>query len=102
MTCTLPYRGEMTGEDKAALAAEIADELQDSVGIGTEADRELTARCVIDRIEHALYQQGWMPPGTSDRVHAWVRQTAGLPEHHVNQSVLLSQLAELIQILQDR
>lgn len=90
----------MTEEDRQALAEQIAGELQDSVGIATGADRELTARVIVARIESTLRHLGWMPPGTSDRIHAWLRETGGLPEHHVNRDVLNSQLAELAQILQ--
>ena len=93
----------MTEEDKKILAADIADELEDSAyGIGTEADRERTAILVADRIEHALHRMGWRPPGTYSRVVHWAAQTGNLPEHHVNRSVLTSQLAELAQILHDR
>ncbi len=93
----------MTEEDKKALAAEIADELQDSAyGIATEADRRRTAVLVVDRIEHALYMGGWMPPRTYNRVHDWAMRTGELPEHHINQSVLTSHLAELSDILHDR
>lgn len=93
----------MTDEDKTALAAEIADELQDSAyGIETGEDRERTAVLVVDRIECALHRMGWMPPETYDRVAHWAGQTGNLPEHHVNRSVLTSQLAELTQILHDR
>ena len=93
----------MTDDDKKALAAEIADELQDSAyGIETGADRDRTARLVVDRVEHALYMQGWMPPATYDRVHDWAMRTGNIPEHHINRSVLTSHLAELSQILHDR
>jgi hypothetical protein len=92
----------VTDEDKQILAEAIAGELDDSCGIDTEADRDLTARCIVDRIESMLYQRGWMPPATSGRIHHWIGQTAALPEHHVNRSVLNSQLAELSQILHDR
>ena len=92
----------MTDEDKTALAAEIADELLDTASFETRADRELAARLVADRIEPWLYQQGWMPPATYDRVHDWAMRTGNLPEHHINRSVLTSHLAELTDILRDR
>jgi len=92
----------MTDEDKKTLAAEIAGELQDSIGITTPHDRDLTARMVVDRIEHVLYEQGWMPPATYERVQDWATRTASIPEHHVNRSALTSHLAELAQILHDR
>ena len=96
----------MTEEDKQALAAEIADELQDSCGIETDADRDLTARCIVDRIEHTLRQQDWMPPEETSRIIGGVRSWAGragkIPEHHVTRDVLNSHLAELAQILNDR
>ena len=92
----------MTDEDKKALADEIADELQDSVGITTPDDRDLTARMVVGRIEHVLYEQGWMPPRTYENVQGWAIRTAGIPEHHVNRDVLTSHLSELADILHDR
>jgi hypothetical protein len=93
----------MTDEGKKALAAEIAGELEDSAyGIGTEADRERTALLVADRLEHALYRQGWMPPETYENVQAWATRTAGIPDHHVNRDVLTSHLTELAAILHDR
>ena len=96
----------MTEEDKQALAAEIADELQDSCGIETDADRDLTARCIVDRIGHTLRQQGWMPPEKSSRiiggVISWAARLGKLPEHHINRDVLISHLVELGQILNDR
>ena len=93
----------MTEEDKKALADAIAGELQDSAyGIATEADRERTALLVVDRIEHALYLAGWMPPATYERVHDWATRTGNIPEHHVNRSVLSSHLIELSDILHDR
>ena len=92
----------MDDEDKKIVADAIADELQDSCGIETEADRDLTARCVVDRVEHLLHQRGWMPPETYDRVHGWATRAANIPDHHVNRDVLTSHLAELAQILHDR
>jgi hypothetical protein len=93
----------MTEEDKKALAAEIAGELQDSgYGIETGTARDLTARLVVDRVEHALYQLGWMPPATYERVQDWAMRTGNLPEHHVNRDVLTSHLVELADILHDR
>jgi hypothetical protein len=93
----------MTDEDKQALAAEIADELEDSgFGIETAGAREVTARLVVDRIEHALYQQGWMPPATFGQVHAWAMRTGNIPEHHINRGVLTSHLTELAAILTAR
>jgi hypothetical protein len=92
----------MTDEDKKTLSAEIADELRDSVGITTEADRDLTARMVVDRIEHALYEQGWMPPRTYEGVQGWVIRAGSIPDHHVNRDVLTSHLCELTAILHDR
>jgi hypothetical protein len=92
----------MTDEDKKALADAIADGLQDSVGIMTEADRGLTARMLVDRIEHVLYQQGWMPPRTYENVQGWAIRAADIPEHHINRDVLTSHLTELAAILHDR
>jgi hypothetical protein len=96
----------MTEEDKKALAAEIADELQDSAyGIATGADRELTARLVVDRVEHALYQMGWMPPAKTERifgrVHEWTARTRKQPQDP-GPGVLNSHLAELADILHGR
>ena len=92
----------MDEEYKKFLVADIAGELQDSAyGIGTEADRERTAVLVADRIERSLHQMSWRPPETYSRVVHWAAQTGNLPEHHVNRSVLNSQLAELTQILHD-
>lgn len=84
------------------LAAAIADELQDSVGIETENDRALTARVIVGRIEWTLYHMGWRPPSTYEHVQAWAARTGNLPEHHINRSVLTSHLAELAAILHDR
>jgi hypothetical protein len=92
----------MTDEDKQALAAEIADELEDSIGISTEADRDLTARCIVDRMEAWFRHLGWMPPETSDRIHNWASMTANLPDHHINRDVLTSHLCELSDILHGR
>ena len=92
----------MDEEDKQALAAEIAGELEDSIGISTGADRDLTARCIVRRIEYELYQQGWMPPATYERVQQWAIRTANIPDHHVNRDVLTSHLTELADILHDR
>jgi hypothetical protein len=92
----------MDDEDKKILAEAIADELEDSIGIATEADRNLTARVIVARMESVLLNMGWRPPATFDRIREWSARTASLPEHHVNQSVLTSHLAELSQILHDR
>lgn len=92
----------MTDEDKKALVAAITGELEDSCGIGTVTDRDLTARLIADRIGSTLWQQGWMPPATYERVSDWAAQTGSLPEHHINKSVLGSQLIELSDILHDR
>lgn len=93
----------MTEEDKKALAAEIAVELRDSAyGIATAADRNRVARLVADRIEHALWLAGWMPPATYGRIQDWATRTGSIPEHHINPSVLNSHLCELAAILHDR
>lgn len=93
----------MTEEDEKALAEAIADELEDSAyGIETEADRNRTALLVVDRIQHDLYRQGWMPPETYENVQAWATRTGNLPERHVNRDVLTSHLVELAAILHDR
>jgi hypothetical protein len=93
----------MTEEDKKALAEAIADELEDSAyGIATEADRIRTALLVVDRIQHDLYRQGWMPPETYENVQAWAVRTGNLPEHHINRDVLTSHLCELADILHGR
>jgi hypothetical protein len=93
----------VTEENKKALAAVIADELEDSAyGIATEADRYRTARLVAGRIVPALYEQGWMPPRTYERVRAWAARTGSIPDHHVNRDVLTSHLSELAAILHDR
>ena len=90
----------MTEEDEKALAEAIADELEDSAyGIATEADRIRTALLVVDRIQHDLYRQGWMPPETYGNVQDWATRTGNLPEHHVNRDVLTSHLCELTDIL---
>ena len=85
-----------------ALAAEVADELLDVGPLEGRTDRELAARLIADRIEPWLYQQGWMPPATYDRVQDWAGRTGKLPEHHINRDVLTSHLAELAAILHDR
>ena len=96
---------EMTSEERRDLAGVIAEELRDSIGIQTVEDRDLTARCVVQRIEHELKHLGWMPPTKTERIfgriHTWCAETAKLPEHHINRSVLTSHLAELAQILHD-
>lgn len=93
----------MTDEDKQALAAEIADELEDSGwGIATPDARDKTARLVVDRIEYALYLQGWMPPATYERLHDWAMRTGNIPEHHINRGVLTSHLVELSGILHNQ
>jgi hypothetical protein len=93
----------MTDEDEKALAEAIADELEDSAyGIATAADRARTALLVVDRIQHDLYRQGWMPPETYANVQAWATRTGNLPEHHINRDVLTSHLVELSAILHDR
>ena len=93
----------MTEEEEKALAEAIADELEDSAyGIETAADRERTALLVVDRIQHDLYQQGWMPPATYEQIRDWASRTASIPDHHVNRSVLTSHLTELSAILHDR
>jgi hypothetical protein len=93
----------MTEEDEKALAEAIADELEDSAyGTATEIDRGRTARLVVDRIEHLLYEQGWMPPRTYENVQGWAIRAANIPEHHVNRGVLTSHLTELAAILHDR
>jgi len=93
----------MTEEDEKALAEAIADELEDSAyGIATEADRIRTALLIVDRIQHDLYRQGWMPPETYENVQAWAARTGNLPEHHINRDVLTSHLTELSAILHDR
>ena len=84
----------MTDDDRRALAREIADELRNSAyGIQTADDRDRTARLVVDRIEPALYQQGWMPPKTLERVHEWGRRLGEVPD--LSRDVLNSHLAEL-------
>jgi hypothetical protein len=93
----------VTEEDEKALAEAVADELEDSAyGIETAADRERTALLVVDRIKHALYQQGWMPPDTCEQIQDWASRTANIPGHHVNRDVLTSHLTELAAILHDR
>jgi len=93
----------VTEEDEKALAEAIADELEDSAyGIATGADRERTARLVVDRIEQVLYRQGWMPPTTFERIRDWASRTGGIPDHHVNRDVLTSHLTELWALLRDR
>ena len=96
---------EMTVEERRELADVIAEELRDSIGIQTAEDRDLTARCIVQRIEHELKHLGWMPPTKTGRIHgrirAWCADMATLPEHHINRSVLTSQMAELAQILHD-
>ena len=93
----------MDDEDKHVLGREIAGELEDSAyGIGTPADRKRTALLVVDRIQHALYMHGWMPPRTYGRISDWASRTGNIPEHHVNRDVLTSHLAELADILHDR
>ena len=93
----------MTEEDRKALAEAIADQLEDSAyGIATGAARSRTALLVADRVEHALYEQGWMPPRTYENVQGWAIRAAGIPEHHINRDVLTSHLTELAAILHDR
>jgi len=92
----------MDDADKKELAARIAEDLEDSVGIATEDDRDLTARVIVARIERTLYAMGWLPPSTYDRIHDWRTRTANLPEHHINRDVLTSHLVELSAILHDR
>ena len=94
----LPYLGTMD-EDREELASAIADELEDSVGIATIADRNLTARLIVARIETTLRHMGWRPPADYDRIREWSAATARIPEHHVNRDVLTSHLAELSGIL---
>lgn len=93
---------EIAEDKKKSLVAAVADELRDSAGITTEEDCDLVAACVVDRIERTLYQLGWMPPRTYEAVQGWATRTAGIPEHHINQSVLTSHLTELAAILHDR
>jgi len=92
----------MDDDDRAYLVSAVAEELEDSVGITTEADRVLTARVVVARMESTFLQLGWRPPATYDRIVTWSAETARLPEHHINRDVLCSQLTELSQILRDR
>ncbi len=89
----------MDDEDKGRLAAVIAAELEDSVGIATEDDRDLTARVIVARIESTLHSLGWRPPADYDRILEWSSATARIPEHHINRDVLTSHLAELSDIL---
>jgi hypothetical protein len=49
-----------------------------------------------------LYQAGWMPPETFERVQDWATRTGNLPEHHINRDVLTSHLCELTDILHGR
>jgi hypothetical protein len=87
----------MTDEDKKALAAAITTELCDSAeGL---RDPELLAGLIVDRIEPVLHQQGWMPPETTERLHAWGQRLGELPEHHIGRDALNSHLCELWGIL---
>jgi hypothetical protein len=97
----------MTEEDKMALAAEIAGELEDSAyGIAAGDARNLTARLVADRVGQWLGREGWISPEAASRTHNrivdWMTRTGSLPEHHVNRSVLTSHLAELADIMHGR
>jgi transposase InsO family protein len=92
----------MDDEDKAHLAAVIAEELEDCIGIATEEDRELTARVLVARIETTLRMLGWRAPADYDRIREWASMTANLPEHHINRDVLTSHLIELSDILHGR
>jgi hypothetical protein len=89
----------MDEEDKERLAEAIAEELEDSIGIATAEDRDLTARVLVARIESTLRHMGWRPPADYDRIRDWATMTANIPDHHINRSVLLSHLAELRNIL---
>jgi hypothetical protein len=92
----------VTEEDKKALADEIADALSDIGPLEGAGDRDIAARLIVARIEHALYQQGWMPPRTYENVQGWAVRTVNIPDHHVNRDVLTSHLTELAAILHDR
>jgi hypothetical protein len=94
----LPYLDDMTDEDKAELSAALAAEIRDW-GAG---DISLLARMITDRIGPLLHQQGWMPPGTTERVQDWAMRTRAIPDHHVSRDVLTSHLCELADILHDR
>jgi len=89
----------MDDEDRKELADVIAAELEDSVGIATADDRDLTARVIVARIESTLHYLGWRPPADYDRIREWSASTARIPEHHINRDVLTSHLAELSAIL---
>ena len=92
--------------DRKALAEKIAEELRDSIGIATPEDRDLTARCLVQSIEHDLRRLGWMPPAKTERIlggiHGWSARLGKIPDHHLTRDVLNSHLAELTQILNDR
>ena len=102
---TKPGHMARVPEERRDLAGVIAGELGDSIGIQTAEDRDLTARCIIVRIEYELYQLGWMPPAKTERIFGrildWCEATRNLPEHHINRSVLNSQMTELVQIVHD-
>lgn len=88
----------MTDDDKTRLAAAIAEVLNDAAH-GMEADADLVARLIVDRIDPVLHQQAWMPPEIYGQVRDWATRLGEIPEHHVSRSVLNSHLSELAAIL---
>ena len=94
----------MTDAEAKRQADELTDAIDDIIydhtagggGSGVAADE------IVRQLPQLLYQAGWMPPETLERVRDWAARTGNLPEHHVNRDVLNSHLVELADILHGR
>jgi hypothetical protein len=84
-------------------AEELADKIDDIIYDHTDGGGSgVAAAEIVKQLPELLYQAGWMPPETFERVQDWATRTGNLPEHHINRDVLTSHLCELTDILHGR
>ena len=81
---------------------ELADKIDDIIHEHTDGPAGFAAEDIVRQLPQLLYQAGWMPPATYERVQDWASRTGSIPDHHVNRDVLTSHLTELAAILHDR
>lgn len=94
----------MTGDEAKRQVDELADKIDDIIyeHVSDGTGSGVAASEIVRQLPQLLYQAGWMPPETLERIHDWAARTGNLPGHHVNRDVLTSHLTELADILHDR
>jgi hypothetical protein len=95
----------MTTDPEAKRQAdELTDAIDDIIHERTSGGggSGVAAAEIVSQLPQLLYQAGWMPPETLERVQDWATRTRNLPDRHVNRDVLTSHLVELADILHRR